>query len=194
MTFILGLTGSMGMGKSTTAALFKKHGVPVYDADHTVHNLYRGRLAPFIEEAFPGSTTNGVVDRSKLSIHIVGQSEKLKQLESIVHPVVQEEQDRFLKEHFASPIVVLDIPLLFENGKDRLCDAVVVVSTDASTQRQRVLAREGITIEKMDALLSRQIPDVEKRQRAQFIIDTSHDIPHAERQVLSLLKTLSGRS
>lgn len=194
MTFILGLTGSMGMGKSTTAALFKKHGVPVYDADHTVHNLYRGRLAPFIEEAFPGSTTNGVVDRSKLSIHIVGQSEKLKQLESIVHPVVQEEQDRFLKEHFASPIVVLDIPLLFENGKDRLCDAVVVVSTDASTQRQRVLAREGITIEKMDALLSRQIPDVEKRQRAQFIIDTSHDIPHVERQVLSLLKTLSGRS
>jgi dephospho-CoA kinase len=184
----------MGMGKSTTAALFKKHGVPVYDADHTVHNLYRGRLAPFIEEAFPGSTTNGVVDRSKLSIHIVGQSEKLKQLESIVHPVVQEEQDRFLKEHFASPIVVLDIPLLFENGKDRLCDAVVVVSTDASTQRQRVLAREGMTIEKMDALLSRQIPDVEKRQRAQFIIDTSHDIPHAERQVLSLLKTLSGRS
>ena len=194
MTFILGLTGSMGMGKSTTAALFKKHGVPVYDADHTVHNLYRGRLAPFIEEAFPGSTTNGVVDRSKLSIHIVGQSEKLKQLESIVHPVVQEEQDRFLKEHFASPIVVLDIPLLFENGKDRLCDAVVVVSTDTSTQRQRVLAREGMTIEKMDALLSRQIPDVEKRQRAQFIIDTSHDIPHAERQVLSLLKTLSGRS
>jgi len=194
MTFILGLTGSIGMGKSTTAGLFKKHGIPVYDADQTVHNLYRGRLAPLIEEAFPGSTTNGIVDRSKLSIHVVGQSEKLKQLESIVHPVVQEEQDRFLKEHFASPIVVLDIPLLFENGKDRRCDAVVVVSTDASIQRQRVLARDGMTVEKMDALLARQIPDVEKRRRAQFVIDTSHDIPHAERQVLSLLKALSGRS
>ena len=115
MTFILGLTGSMGMGKSTTAALFKKHGIPVYDADQTVHDLYRGRLAPLIEEAFPGSTTNGIVDRSKLSTKVVGQSEKLKELESIVHPVIQEEQDRFLQEHFASQIVVLDIPLLFEN-------------------------------------------------------------------------------
>ena len=194
MTFILGLTGSIGMGKSTTAALFKRHGIPVYDADQTVHDLYRGRLAPLIEEAFPGSTTNGIVDRSKLSTKVVGQSEKLKQLESIVHPAVQEEQDRFLKEHFASPIVVLDIPLLFENKKDRLCDAVVVVSTDASTQRRRVLARDGMTVEKMDALLARQIPDVEKRRRAQFVIDTSYDIPHAERQILSLLKALSGRS
>ena len=194
MTFILGLTGSIGMGKSTTAGLFKKHGIPVYDADQTVHDLYRGRLAPLIEKAFPGSTTNGVVDRSKLSIHVVDQPEKFKQLESIVHPIVQEEQDRFLKEHFAAPIIVLDIPLLFENRKDRLCDAVVVVSTDAATQRQRVLAREGMTTEKMDALLARQIPDVDKRRRAQFVIDTSRDIPHAERQVLSLLKALSGRS
>jgi len=194
MTFILGLTGSMGMGKSTTAGLFKKHGIPVYDADQTVHDLYRGRLAPLIETAFPGTTTDGVVDRSKLSAKVVGQTEKLKLLETIVHPVVKEEQDRFLELHFSSPIVVLDIPLLFESRKDQLCDAVVVVSTDASTQRRRLLAREGMTTEKMEALLARQIPDVEKRRHAQFVIDTSHDIPHAERQVLSILKALSGRS
>lgn len=194
MTFILGLTGSMGMGKSTTAGLFKKHGIPVYDADQTVHDLYRGRLAPLIETAFPGTTTDGVVDRSKLSAKVVGQTEKLKLLETIVHPVVKEEQDRFLEQHFSSPIVVLDIPLLFESRKDQLCDAVVVVSTDASTQRRRLLAREGMTTEKMEALLARQIPDVEKRRHAQFVIDTSHDIPHAERQVLSILKALSGRS
>ncbi len=194
MTFILGLTGSIGMGKSTTAALFKKHGIPVYDADQTVHDLYRGRLVPLIEDAFPGSTDSGVVDRSKLAAQVIGHPDKLKQLESIVHPVVQEEQERFLKRHFNSPIVVLDIPLLFENAKDLICNAVVVVSTDAKTQRERVLAREGMTVEKMEALLTRQVPDVEKRQRAQFVIDTSQNIPHAERQVLSILKALSGRS
>ncbi|NBR11852.1 MAG: dephospho-CoA kinase [Alphaproteobacteria bacterium] len=182
MTFILGLTGSIGMGKSTTASLFKKHGVPVYDADQTVHYLYRGRLAPLIE-----------VDRARLSAHVVGHPEKLKQLESIVHPVVQEEQDLFIQKHRHSPLIVLDIPLLFENGKDRHCDAVAVVSTDAATQRKRVMLREGMTEEKMDILLSRQMSDIEKRQRAQFLIDTSRDIPHAERQVVSILKTLSGR-
>lgn len=182
------------MGKSTTAGLFKKHGIPVYDADQTVHELYRGRLAPRIEEAFPGSTNNGVVDRSRLAALVIGNPEKLKNLESIVHPAVQEEQDNFLKRHSASPLVVLDIPLLFENGKDHFCDAVAVVSTDAETQRKRVLAREGMTVEKLDALLARQVPDVEKRQRAQFVIDTSQNIPHAERQVLSILKALSGRS
>jgi len=193
MTFILGLTGSIGMGKSTTASLFKKHGVPVYDADQTVHYLYRGRLAPLIEAAFPGSTNDVVVDRARLSAHVVGHPEKLKQLESIVHPVVQEEQDLFIQKHRHSPLIVLDIPLLFENGKDRHCDAVAVVSTDAATQRKRVMLREGMTEEKMDILLSRQMSDIEKRQRAQFLIDTSRDIPHAERQVVSILKTLSGR-
>ena len=193
MTFILGLTGSIGMGKSTTANLFKKHGVPVYDADQTVHDLYSGRLVPLIEAAFPGSTKDGVVDRAKLSTHVVGHPDKLKALEAIVHPAVQEEQDRFIQKHRDSPLVVLDIPLLFENGKDRFCDAVAVVSTDAATQRKRVMMREGMTEEKLDSLLSRQMPDSEKRKKAQFIIDTSLDIPDAERQVLSILDELSAR-
>lgn len=193
MTFILGLTGSIGMGKSTTANLFKKHGVPVYDADQTVHDLYNGRIVPLIEATFPGSTKDGVVDRAKLSTHVVGHPDKLKVLEAIVHPAVQEEQDRFIQQHRDSPLVVLDIPLLFENGKDRFCDAVVVVSTDATTQRKRVMMREGMTDEKLDSLLSRQMPDSEKRKKAQFIIDTSLDIPDAERQVLSILDELSAR-
>lgn len=193
MTFILGLTGSIGMGKSTTANLFRKQGVPVYDADQTVHDLYRGRLAPLIEAAFPGSTQDGVVDRAKLSAHVVGHPEKLKALESIVHPAVQEEQDLFIQKYRDSPLVVLDIPLLFENGKDRFCDAVAVVTTDAATQKKRVMMREGMTEEKMESLLSRQMPDSEKRKRAQFIIDTGLDIPDAERQVLSILDELSAR-
>lgn len=193
MTFILGLTGSIGMGKSTTANLFKKHGVPVYDADQTVHDLYSGRLVPLIEAAFPGSTKDGVVDRAKLSTHVVGHPDKLKALEAIVHPAVQEEQDRFIQKHRDSPLVVLDIPLLFENGKDRFCDAVAVVSTDAATQRKRVMMREGMTEEKLDSLLSRQMPDSEKRKKAQFIIDTSLDIPDAERQVLSILNAITTR-
>ena len=193
MTFILGLTGSIGMGKSTTANLFRKQGVPVYDADQTVHDLYRGRLAPLIEAAFPGSTQDGVVDRAKLSAQVVGHPEKLKALEAIVHPAVQEEQDLFIQKHRDSPLVVLDIPLLFENGKDRFCDAVAVVTTDAATQKKRVMMREGMTEEKMESLLSRQMPDSEKRKRAQFIIDTGLDIPDAERQVLSILDELSAR-
>ena len=193
MTFILGLTGSIGMGKSTTANLFKKHGVPVYDADQTVHDLYTGRLVPLIEAAFPGSTKEGAVDRAKLSTYVVGHPDKLKALEAIVHPAVQEEQDRFIQKHRDSPLVVLDIPLLFENGKDRFCDAVAVVSTDAATQRKRVMMREGMTEEKLDSLLSRQMPDSEKRKKAQFIIDTSLDIPDAERQVLSILNAISTR-
>jgi dephospho-CoA kinase len=193
MTFILGLTGSIGMGKSTTANLFKKHGVPVYDADQTVHDLYTGRLVPLIEAAFPGSTKEGVVDRAKLSTYVVGHPDKLKALEAIVHPAVQEEQDRFIQKHRDSPLVVLDIPLLFENGKDRFCDAVAVVSTDAATQRKRVMMREGMTEEKLDSLLSRQMPDSEKRKKAQFIIDTSLDIPDAERQVISILNAISTR-
>lgn len=193
MTFILGLTGSIGMGKSTTANLFKKHGVPVYDADQTVHDLYSGRLVPLIEAAFPGSTKDGVVDRAKLSTQVVGHPDKLKALEAIVHPAVQEEQDRFIRKHRDSPLVVLDIPLLFENGKDRFCDAVAVVSTDAATQRKRVMMRDGMTEEKLDSLLSRQMPDSEKRKKAQFIINTSLDIPDAERQVLSILNAISTR-
>lgn len=181
------------MGKSTTATLFRKYGVFVYDADETVHHLYRGRLAPLIEAAFPGSTTGGVVDRAALASQVINQPEKLKQLEAIVHPAVQEEQNLFIQKHRDVPLIVLDIPLLFENKKDHLCDAVVVVSTDAATQRQRVMSRAGMTEEKINLLLSRQMPDSEKRQRAQFIIDTSHDIAHAERQVVSILKALAAR-
>ena len=193
MTFILGLTGSIGMGKSTTAGLFKNRGIPVYDADLTVHDLYRGRLVPEIEKAFPGSTTEQGVDRTRLGALVIGKPDQMQRLESIVHPAVQAEQDQFVARHFAEPIIVLDIPLLFENKKDQFCDAVVVVSTDPVTQRKRVLARPDMTVEKLDALLARQIPDEDKRRRAQFIIDTGHDIAHADRQVASLLKALSGR-
>jgi dephospho-CoA kinase len=173
---ILGLTGSIGMGKSTTAKLFMEAGVPVYDADAAVHKIYEGEAAPAIEAAFPGTTVGGKVDRAKLSAKVVHDQAAIKQLEQIVHPMLGASRKKFLDDAEASgaPVVVMDIPLLFETGGEKRVDAVVVVSTDPATQRERILARGTMTSEALDGILARQLPDAEKRKRADFVVDTSH--------------------
>ncbi len=194
MTFVLGLTGSIGMGKSATAAIFRRLGVPVHDADAAVHRLYGGRAAPLIEKAFPGTVADGVVDRGVLGAAVLGSPARLKELEAIVHPLVREEEEAFLKKAAGlSPIAVLDIPLLFETGGERRCDAVLVVTAPESVQRQRVLARPGMTEEKFNAILAKQMPDGEKRARAHFLADTSRGFLSAEAQVRSVLACLAGR-
>ncbi|MET0671006.1 MAG: dephospho-CoA kinase [Xanthobacteraceae bacterium] len=190
--FILGLTGSIAMGKSTTARLFAEEGVPVYDADAAVHRLYEGDAAPAIEAAFPGSTRDGKVDRTALSQHIVGNAEKLKFLENIVHPMVGTMRDAFLADAAASgaKVAVLDIPLLFETDGESRVDAVAVVSAPADIQRARMLER-GIPAERLDALLARQMPDAEKRRRADFVVDTSGGIESARQQVKAILAAVA---
>jgi dephospho-CoA kinase len=192
MTFILGLTGSIGMGKSATADLFRQLGVPVHDADAAVHALYRGRAAPLIERAFPGTVTDGVVDRRKLGGIVLGDAEKMKQLEAIVHPLVREEEQNFLST-VTTTIAVLDIPLLFETGGETRCDAVLVVTAPEDVQRQRVMARPGMTDETFRAILSKQMPNAEKRARAHFLVDTSRGFDSARAQVQSILACLAGR-
>jgi dephospho-CoA kinase len=189
---ILGLTGSIGMGKSATAALFAEAGVPVHDADATVHDLYDGEAVPAIEAAFPGSTAGGKVDRVKLSAQVVGHPAALKALEAIVHPMVVEKRDRFLAAARAdgAAVALLDIPLLYETGADAECDAVVVVSAPAHVQRERVLERPGMTIERFESLLLRQLPDEEKRRRADFVVDTSQGFDRARGQVADILRTV----
>jgi dephospho-CoA kinase len=173
---ILGLTGSIGMGKSTTAKLFAEAGVPVYDADATVHMLYEGEAVPAIEAAFPGTTADGKVDRARLSARVVHDPAAIKQLEQIVHPMLGASRQKFLHdaEQSGAPVAVVDVPLLFETGGEKRVDAVVVVTTTPEIQRQRILARENMTSEKLDAILARQLPDAEKRKRADFVVDTSH--------------------
>ena len=190
--FILGLTGSIAMGKSTTARLFAEEGVPVYDADAAVHRLYEGDAAPAIEAAFPGSTRDGKVDRTALSQHIVGNAEKLKFLENIVHPMVGTMRDAFLADAAASgaKVAVLDIPLLFETGGESRVDAVVVASAPAGMQRARMLER-GIPEDRLDALLARQMPDAEKRRRADFVVDTSRGIEPAREQIKAILAAVA---
>ena len=190
--FVLGLTGSIAMGKSTTARLFAEEGVPVHDADAAVHWLYEDEVAPAIEAAFPGSTRDGKVDRAALSQHIVGDAEKLKSLESIVHPLVGRVRDAFLADAEASgaKVAVLDIPLLFETGGESRVDAVVVVSVPAGVQRERMLER-GIPEDRLDALLARQMPDAEKRRRADFVVDTSGGIESARQQVKAILAAVA---
>ena len=175
---VLGLTGSIGMGKSTTAKLFAEAGVPVYDADATVHRIYEGEAAPLIEAAFPGTTADGKVDRAKLSEQVVGNDAAMKQLEQIVHPLLSAYHRKFLDdaERSGAAVAVVDVPLLFETGGDKRVDAVVVVSTDPDRQRARILARGTMSPEKLDAILARQLPDAEKRQRADFVVDTSHGL------------------
>ena len=172
---ILGLTGSIGMGKSTTANLFAEAGVPVYDADATVHMLYEGEAVPAIEAAFPGTTANGKVDRSKLSACVVHDPAAIKRLEQIVHPMLGASRQKFLDdaERSGAAVAVVDVPLLFETGGEKRVDAVVVVTTTPELQRQRILARDNMTSEKLDAILARQLPDAEKRRRADFVVDTS---------------------
>jgi dephospho-CoA kinase len=194
MTFVLGLTGSIGMGKSATADLFRLLGVPVHDADATVHRLYRGRAAPLIEKAFPGTVTEGAVDRARLGAAVLDSPERMQQLEAIVHPLVREEEESFLKRLAAlAPVAVLDIPLLFETGGETRCDAVLVVTAPAAVQRDRVLARPGMTEAKFHAILARQMRDEDKRTRAHFLVDTSRGFSSAEAQVKSILACLAGR-
>lgn len=189
--FILGLTGSIGMGKTTTARLFAEAGVPVYDADAAVHRLYEGDAVAAIEAAFPGTTSGGKVDRGALGARVSGDPTALKFLESIVHPLVGKARELFLRdaERSGAKVVVLDIPLLLETGGESRVDAVVVVSAPAKVQRERVLER-GIGAEQFEALLSRQMPDAEKRRRADFVVDSSHGIEPAREQVKAILATV----
>jgi dephospho-CoA kinase len=186
---ILGLTGSIGMGKSTTATLFAEAGVPVYDADATVHKLYEGEAAPAIEAAFPGTTVDGKVDRTRLSAQVVHDSAAIKRLEQIVHPMLGASRQRFLDdaEQSGVPVAVVDVPLLFETGGEKRVDAVVVVTTTPEIQRQRILARDGMTPEKLDAILARQLPDAEKRKRADFVVDTSHGLDPVRARIRDIL-------
>jgi dephospho-CoA kinase len=191
--FILGLTGSVGMGKSVTARFFAEEGVPVHDADAVVHRLYEGAAVAPIEAAFPGTTADGKVDRGKLGAHVLGNDAAMKRLEGIVHPLVQEDERRFLAEagRNGAKVVVLDIPLLYETGGDGRVDAVVVVSAPPEVQRARVLARPGMTEAKLEAILAKQMPDAEKRARADFVVDTSQGFDAAREQVRAILATVA---
>jgi dephospho-CoA kinase len=191
--FILGLTGSLGMGKSTTARFFAEAGVPVHDADAEVHRLYEGTAVPAIEAVFPGTTAGGKVDRNKLAARVLGDEAALKRLEAIVHPLVQEAERRLLAQAQArdEKVAVLDIPLLFETGGDRRVDAVVVVSAPSEVQQARVLERPGMTMQKLQALLAKQMPDAEKRRRADFVVDTSRGFPAARAEVRAILDAVA---
>jgi len=191
--FILGLTGSVGMGKSATAQMFADEGVPVHDADAAVHALYEGEAAPLIEASFPGTTASGKVDRGKLGDRVLGHPEEIKRLERIVHPLVARVRDDFLAkaERGGAKIALLDIPLLYETGGETRCDAVVVVSAPAEVQRERVLARPGMTDAKLAAILAKQMPDSDKRARADFVVDTSRGFDAAREQVRDILARVS---
>ena len=186
---ILGLTGSIGMGKSTTAKLFAEAGVPVYDADATVHKIYEGEATSAIEAAFPGTTAQGKVDRAKLSAAVIHDRAAMRRLEQIVHPMLRSHHQKFLDEaeHSGAPVAVVDVPLLFETGGEKRVDAVVVVTTSAEIQRERILSRENMTSDKLDALLARQMPDTEKRARADFLVDTSHGLEPVREQIRDIL-------
>src|ERR1700732_787038 len=187
---LLGLTGSIGMGKSTTAKLFAEAGVPVYDADATVHRLYEGEAVPAIEAAFPGTTANGKVDRHRLSAQVVHDPAAIKRLEGIVHPMLGASRRKFLHdaELSGAPVAVVDVPLLYETGGEKRVDAVVVVTTSPEVQRERILARDNMTGEKFDAILARQLPDAEKRKRADFVVNTSHGLEPVRARIRDILR------
>jgi len=190
---ILGLTGSIGMGKSTTARLFAEEGVPVHDADAAVHALYEGEAVPLVEQAFPGTTRDGKVDRALLAKAVVGNADAMKRLEAIVHPLVAKTREKFLADARAmgAKVAVLDVPLLFETGGENLVDAVVVVSAAPDIQRERVMERPGMTAEKFEALLAKQIPDAQKRSRADYIVDSGQGVEPARAQVREILKKVA---
>ena len=192
---LLGLTGAIGMGKSTTADMFRAEGAPVYDSDRLVHDIYDGPAAMEIERAFPGATAGGAVDRNRLASLVLGDAEAMKRLEAIVHPLVWEGRRRFLEEQARRgvKVAVLDIPLLFETGADKDVDAIVVVTAPKSLQRARVLARANMTEEKFESILARQTPDEEKRRRADFIVHTDAGLEAARGEVHAILKTLQAR-
>ena len=186
---VLGLTGSIGMGKSTTAKLFAEAGVPVYDADATVHKIYEGEATPAIEAAFPGTTENGKVDRARLSARVLHDPAAIRQLEQIVHPMVRAYHQQFLDEaeRSGAPVAVVDVPLLFETGGEKRVDAVVVVTTSPENQRERILARGTMTNEALDAILARQLPDAEKRRRADVVVDTSRGLDPVRARIRDIL-------
>jgi len=191
--FVLCLTGSLGMGKSTAARFFAEAGVAVYDSDAVVHALYEGEAAPLIERSFPGTTAGGKVDRGRLGAAVLNDSAALARLEAIVHPLVFAARERFLAAAQArgAPVVVLDVPLLFETGTDCLCDAVAVVSAPAEVQRRRAMERPGMTEDKFATLVAKQMPDAEKRRRADFVIDSSQDFDHTRAQIRDILRSVA---
>ncbi len=194
MMFVLGLTGSIGMGKSTAARFFAEAGIPVHDADGAVHRLYEGEAASAIEAAFPGTTRSGKVDRTKLAARVLEDPAAIRRLEAIIHPLVRESEVKFLAEAAGrgEPVVVLDIPLLFETSAEKRVDAVVVVSAGPQAQRDRVLGRPGMTESKLEAILAKQLSDVEKRRRAHFVVDSSGGLDSARAQVHGILRAIAG--
>ena len=192
--FVLGLTGSIGMGKSTAAAMFRAEGIPVHDADAVVHALYHGEAAPKIEAAFPGTTRDGAVDRGLLGALVLDDPAALARLEAIMHPLVAASRDAFLTEaeKKGASLAVLDVPLLFETGGDRKVDAVILVTAPEAVQKERVSRRPGMTPERLAVILARQMPDAEKRARAHFIIDTGGEFAATARQVRAILRALAG--
>jgi dephospho-CoA kinase len=194
--FVLCLTGSLGMGKTTAARFFGEAGIPVHDSDAVVHALYEGEAVAAIEQAFPGSTSGGKVDRTKLAAMVLNDSAALTRLEAIVHPLVSASTDKFLAEAQAAgaKIVILDVPLLFEAELECRCDAIVVVSAPADVQRRRALDRPGMTEDKLAAILKKQMPDAEKRQRADFVLDSSGTFEYARSQVRDILSAVAKMS
>lgn len=192
---VLGLTGSIGTGKSTTAAMFRDFGVPVHDADATVHDLYRAEAVAPVAALFPAALEDGVIDRKALSAILARSPERFGELEAIIHPLVRARETAFLdaERRNGAPLVLLDIPLLYETGGEKRVDKVVVVTCDPQTQRERVLARPGMTEEKFQLILSRQMPDAEKRRRADFIIDTGRGLDAAREQVEEIIARLTER-
>jgi dephospho-CoA kinase len=190
---VVGLTGSIGMGKSTTAAMFKASGVAVHDADAAVHHLYAGKAVAPIEALFPGVAVDGAIDRVRLSERILADPGALARLEAIVHPLVRESETEFLAKCRAAgrPLAILDVPLLFETGRFKDVDAIVVVTAAAEVQHARVLARPGMTKEKLESLLARQVSDAEKRRRAHFLVDSGRGMDSATRQVSAILSALA---
>ncbi|MBX9619148.1 MAG: dephospho-CoA kinase [Hyphomicrobiales bacterium] len=193
---VLGLTGSIGMGKSTTAGFFREAGIAVHDADQTVHDLYHNEAVPVIANVFPQTIVNQRVDRERLREAVIGKPEALATLESLIHPLVHDRERMFLARQTAdgAPLAVLDIPLLFETRGDRRCHAVLVVTAPPDIQRQRVMSRRDMTSAMFEALLAKQMPDAEKRQRAHFVIDTSRGLEAARRGVHDLVRLFCGRS
>jgi len=191
---VLGLTGSIGMGKSTCAGMFAEMGVPIFDADATVHRLYRGRAAPLVEAAFPGTVVDGAVDRTRLGAEVFGKPAAIARLEGIVHPLVRETEIEFLKKaaEAGRRVVLLDIPLLFEVGGEDRVDVIVLVSTSPELQRERAFKRPGMTEERFAAILAKQMPDDEKRCRAHFIVDTSGSFDETRRQVADVMRAVPG--
>ncbi|MGB3900720.1 MAG: dephospho-CoA kinase [Mesorhizobium sp.] len=191
---VLGLTGSIGMGKSTAARMFADEGVPVHDSDEAVHRLYADAAAPLVEAAFPGTVVDGAVDRGRLSQKVLGDAAALKRLEAIVHPLVRADADAFVERYRAAgaALVVLDIPLLFETGGRDRVDKVVVVSAPAAIQRERVLRRPGMSEEKLASILARQVPDEEKRRQADFVIDTGDGFDRTRAAVKKIVAELAG--